>query len=263
MNERMRILRLLEEGKINADEAARLLEALTHSSGKKRKERFHLLHSLEGIPDIIATAINSSMKFGYSTETLTFPIKNLIEFKGISGKVEVTGQEVKTVTVEQDGLVKIIEKDDSLKIKTLSGDIKVITPPSCDLKIAGISGDLLINNIDGRIQVESVSGDIRGYNINGTFFGDFVSGDTKIDFNQAECIKIKSRSGDITITLPDNVQVKLDVVTEDGDIVCDFILKDEERSETSLKGIINKPKGSVQIINSSGDVTIKRNAKIK
>jgi len=37
LNERLRILKLLEDGKINADEAARLLEALSHSEGREKR----------------------------------------------------------------------------------------------------------------------------------------------------------------------------------------------------------------------------------
>lgn len=262
LNERLRILKLLEEGKINADEAARLLEALSHSERKYRKEPHRIWAHIETIPERIASAFNHSFTSAFDNawtkSTMQFPKKKKIEFQGISGDLVITGTVKDTIEIQKDGYAKIKENDNKLGIKALSGAIKISAPHNTDFEIKGISGDLRISNLMGTIKITSVSGDITGEELSGTFIGDFVSGDVNLDYQKVEKIKIISKSGDIILKLDEKVETEIEVKTEDGDITCDFDLKNEEKKDNWLKGIINKPKTTIEIKNEHGDVKIKK-----
>ena len=149
MNEQMRILNLLEHGKINSDQAARLLEALSEPQTRGRKVKASIWSALENIPEVIALAISDSCKTsGKSSEIeeiLEFPAKNKIEFKGISGNLILLGKDSNTIEIEKDGFVKVKEKDDVLEIKALSGDMKITVPHCTDFVIEGVSGDMDIS----------------------------------------------------------------------------------------------------------------------
>jgi len=252
----MRILQLLEDGKINAQEAARLLEALSQSETKEKRRR--LWSSIEVIPDVVSSAIASSFKYATSKETLQFPKKKKIEFKGISGDLEITGNATENIEIQKDGFAKIKEGEHHLEIKAISGEMKITTPKNTNFEMKGVSGDLKISHLNGKIEIASVSGDIQGKELSGSFNGDFVSGDIDLDYKDIEEIKIKSKTGDIVLRLEENIEAEIEVETINGDIDCDFALKDEERKENLLRGIINKPGVKIELKNEHGDIAIKK-----
>ncbi len=258
LNERLRILKLLEEGKINAEEAARLLEALSQSETKERKRRYKIWSSIEAIPEVIASTINSSFKNIISRETLQFSKREKIEFKGVSGEIEITGYDTDTIEIEKEGFAKIMENDNRLEIKAISGNIKMKIPMTTDLAIKGVSGNINISRLNSVIEIASVSGDIKGEELSGTFIGDFVTGDVDLDYKSINKIRVKSKSGYITLRLDETIETHIEVVTEDGSIDCDFDLKDEEKTDTLLKGTLNKPTAQIFIKNDHGDVAIKK-----
>lgn len=258
MNERLRILKLLEDGKINADEAARLLEALSHPEGREKRTRHKIWSSFESIPEVIATAISSSFRDVVAKETFHFPRKEKIIFKGISGDVEIFGDSPDAINIEKDGFAKIVERDNLLMIKAISGSLKMKIPVQTDFTIKGVSGDMKMYQLDSTIEIASVSGNIEGKELSGRFIGDFVSGDVDLDFRTFDKIQIKSKSGNITLRLDENTEATLDVETESGHISCDFELQNKEMKTHKLTGTIGNAKGVIEIRNEHGNVSIKK-----
>ncbi len=258
MNERMQILKMLEEGKINAQEAERLLEALSQSDSRERKSKFKLLSSLEGIPKFISAAIGNAIEDQQGEESMQYAVKKKLSFNGISGDLTIAGKDTDKIEILRDGFAKIKQDDETLHVKTLSGDVSISLPPNTDISVAGISGNINVADINGTIRIESVSGDITGKNLSGSMLGEFVSGDVDLDYDKVAKIRIKTRSGDVTLRLDKKEEAKLDVETGSGSISCDFELKDEEKSSNKLRGIINKAAAEIEIMSKSGDVTIKK-----
>lgn len=258
MNEQLQILKMLEEGKINAEEAERLLAAVARSEGQEKGSRHKIWASLEGLPKVISAALGDSFTEHPETEFHKYPNKSKIMFKGISGNLTVEGTETDTIAIEKDGFARIKEYDDSIAIKALSGDVTMTVPRKIDLAIAGISGDIEVSNIDGDIDIESVSGDITGKNLSGTLSGEIVSGDIDLDYEKVEKIKIKSKSGDVSLHLDEKIEAEIKIETEDGTATCDFDLIDKKEEDDFLSGIINKACARIEIANKHGDVEIKK-----
>ncbi|UCC12417.1 MAG: DUF4097 family beta strand repeat protein [candidate division WOR-3 bacterium] len=251
----MRILKMLEDGKINADEAARLLEAVKSSSppyGSRRRHR--IINGLEHIPEIIAAKINGSFKHACVKTTKTFPSKEKIVFKGISGDLKVLGKAEDTITVEQDGFVKTSEEANALVLKGLGGDVKISTPHKTDVTVKGVSGNIAVEDIDGSLLVKSVSGDIHTQNLKGDFQGAFVSGEVRLDYENLKNIEISAKAANITLSMSKKTEASILIETLDGDIKCDFALKDEEKTDHTLKGTLNKATSTISIRNEHGDV---------
>jgi DUF4097 and DUF4098 domain-containing protein YvlB len=249
---------MLEDGTISAEEAARLLEALSHGD-KRKTHKNRVWNSLEGIPDVIATAIDTSIKFADRTETLTFTKKKRLEFKGISGDLSITGAaQHDTIVIEKDGFTKVQENRDAIRLKALSGDISITTPRKIDLSLKGISGDLVLRDIEGTIEIETVSGDITGSILAGSIQGNIVSGDVDLTYVTLTNMDIRSRSGNITVWLDDTIEAILDIHNNKGVITCEFDLKDEKRTKHTLNGVISKAKTPIHIDNKSGDITIRK-----
>ena len=258
MNERLQILKLLEEGKINAQEAERLLEAVGKSGTHEKGSRHRIWSSLEGLPKAISAALGNSFSESAEEEFHKYPIKSKIKFKGISGNLEIEGTDTQRIDIQKDGFAKIKELEDSIAIKALSGNVKISVPKVTDLAIAGISGDIEISNISGDLEIESVSGDIIGKNLSGSLSGEIVSGDMDLDYAKVEKIRIKSKSGNVTLRLDKKVEAEIEVETADGDVKCDFDLKNRREEDNVLTGIINKPGARIEIKNKHGGVEIKQ-----
>ncbi|HEC78873.1 MAG TPA: hypothetical protein ENI34_06990 [candidate division WOR-3 bacterium] len=258
LNERLRILKLLEQGKINADEAARLLEALTFSHPHTSRRRHKIFSVFEWIPDIITSKINGSFEHGTADRTLAFSRKRRIKFKGISGDLQIHGGEENNITIQKDGFVKIKEDEDTLEVKAITGDIEIAVPHTIDLSIKGVSGDITIRDISGEIKLTSVAADIHGSNLSGSFTGELVAGDVDIEYRHLENIDIKTKKSDITLRLADAVEAEIELEAKHGGIDCEFNLLKEKRTATTLKGIINNKGARIRIKNDRGDIVIKQ-----
>jgi DUF4097 and DUF4098 domain-containing protein YvlB len=258
LNERIQILKLLEEGKINAEEAERLLEAVGKSSSGEKGTRQKIWTSIEGLPKVISAALGNSFSESAETEFHKYPGKKKVKFKGISGNLEIEGADTERIEIQKDGFAKIKEMDDSVAIKALSGNVKMTVPKMIDLEIAGISGDIDVTNIQGKLEIESVSGDIIGKDLSGFLKGEIVSGDIDLDLIKVENITLKSKSGNITLRLHEKIEAELDIETSDGEVECEFDLKDRKDEENVLTGVINKAGAKIEIKNKHGDVQIKK-----
>jgi len=256
LNERLRILKLLEEGKINADEAERLLKALNECETGRRRPHHRFWNSMEIIPEIITSTIAGPFKHFTTKEELQFPRKNRIEFRGISGNIIITGKNIDNIQIDKEGFAKIREADDTLEIKAISGDITISAPKNIDIEIKGVSGNLDIEGVNGKIGISSVSGEIDGKELSGSFKGDFVSGDVSLEYKNIEGIDIKSKTGNITLRLDENVEAEIEIETKYGNIDCEFELKEGTRKRNYLKGIIKDPKAKIEIRNEYGSVAI-------
>ena len=257
MNEKMQILKLLEEGKINAEEASRLLEALSHpATGHRGHPR--MWAAFEQIPEHIATMINGSALHMASAEKLSFDAKDQISIKGISGNMTIKVADQNKITVNKQGFSRVKEKDDHIEIKAISGDIDVQMPKDTKLVIKGVAGSITISGVESEIMLKTVSGNVIGDNLKGTFSGDFVSGDIELEYIDIDKMDIRSRSGDITLYLDDKIDAHINVETEEGNIECDIPLINEKKDEFSLQGDLNKGKGQIHIKCDLGDTILKK-----
>jgi len=240
MEERMRILNMLKEGKINSEDAARLLDALEEKQKESKHRHFifqrpfgsaigsgfqkHLMRDLENIPEIVSKAVSDCcsvavdkvMETDEQTEQ-KFPLKDTIAIRSVSGDIEIEGDEKHNEIVLEccGGIQKNEELEKELIFNTLSSDLVVKTPVKVNVKAATVSGDVEIKNINGEIKCESVSGDCQAKNIAGKLSVKAVSGDIEIK-EMAGDTNIKTASGDIDVALVEFNDVNIE--SKSGDI---------------------------------------------
>ncbi|MGB9720684.1 MAG: DUF4097 family beta strand repeat-containing protein [bacterium] len=263
MNEKMKILRLLEEGKINAEEAARLLEAINESETKKKRGFF--MHGMESFSDMMSDMMGSIMNASFKDHTATEKVevsgKKKLQFKGISGDLELNGIDTAEFVIRKDGIAKILEEGDALLVKTISGDVTIDVPKKIDIEVKGISGNLTLNNIDGKIEIKSVSGDIDGKGLSGIFEGEFVFGDVELEYERVDGIDIRARSGDVILRIDDSVEAEIELTSVRGSVRCDLALKNATEKPNYLRGILNAPESKIEIKNNHGNVILERKQK--
>lgn len=251
MNEEtMKILKMLEEGKIKADEAAKLIEAVGHrrhfvtafsppdkigeTVSEKVREAMHSVHDVLGD---VGTKIKQVV---VGESQIDAEAKSRIVIKILSGDVSIEPSDGKTIEAEG-GLMKKEETDDELILKSLSGDIKLRLP-----KIDKVSINVLSGDISGKIKAKDLKAKT-------------LSGDIYLHLAEIENGEFKSKSGDIALALPvkgTNLSIEAEVKT--GDIDCDLPLKNEEKGDGYLKGVLNSAKGKLVAKTLAGDIELRK-----
>ncbi len=254
MNERMKILKLLEDGKISAEEAERLFEALSASDSERRRGFWG--QPFEFISEIIPGIFESSFKDYAAVEQSEYAGKNRIKIKGISGNIDLTGCDGSIVIVEKEGLTKIYEEGDTLIIKAVSGNLKASVPKNIGIRLKGVAGNINLKNLCGKVEVSSVSGDIRGTGLGGVFEGEFISGNAELEYESVDDISINSRAGNIAIRLSKDTAAEIEVWNKYGNITCDLPLKDVVRKQNYLRGVLNSSDARISVKSKYGDVTL-------
>jgi DUF4097 and DUF4098 domain-containing protein YvlB len=224
--ERTRVLKLLEEGKITADEAARLIEALGTGGPDEKRERRprHRTHrtflrELDRIPDIVGDAVSSAFTgaFGRKPEgERHFPGKKALFVRSVSGDMCIRSwDEDKMVLEGSEGFVRTREQGDRLMLRSISGDLTVKVPTESRVELVSVSGDLNARGLTGEFKIKSVSGDVALEDFTGEATLGSVSGDLTLRMVSGE-LTVDSKSGDIL--LEPSADISGTVATRSGDI---------------------------------------------
>lgn len=282
MEERERILKLLEDGKITAEEAARLLEALgepfrfTHRGpgpdiGKRIAKKIEL--SLKDLPERIQQGL---WFVEGGTKELEFEPTERFTVKAVSGDVRIQGDEGEKIRIKLEGGHKVDEDEKELTVKTMAGDLDIRIPKTQNIELKGASGDFQAHNLDAELRLRCGSGDVDLTDISGTLIavlgaGDIDareikaqthiavgSGDVDVDFVQCRGGKIEAGSGDISLTLPQDANIELTIrKPKRGSIVSDFDFSTEPDAEEYTFNI-GKPEAKLYVKIKYGDINIRK-----
>ncbi len=260
-SERMKILRLLEEGKITAEEAARLLEALSVGESRRRHRGIGIdLSDIFEIPDIVFKSMRFAHPFFQTDEESRneFRLKKQVSLKGVSGDIEVVGSDNGKIIVERRGLGYVSESDDELKIKMISGNFKITLPRSTEVNISGVSGNIILTDMENRVTLHTVSGNIIGKRLKGEIFGKVASGDVQIELLSIKTLEIKGTSGDLRLFIGPQVEAHIELYSHHGLVECDLPLDVKEQRDNYLSGVYQSEKGKIYIESHDGDIYLKK-----
>jgi DUF4097 and DUF4098 domain-containing protein YvlB len=293
-NERDRILKLLEDGKITADQATRLIEALGSERpepdfgphmrgpfGPQRHFRMRGTRDFERIPDVVATAVASAMKNGFEPgeeRSTDFPDKRHLLVKSVSGDLDVTrGEEGRVGLSYSGGMVKVRTSGDQVVVRTMAGDVSATVPTDGRLELEVVSGDISISEAGARIQVKTVSGDVdiaqttgdaqvrtvsgdvNLHRVTGSFEVETRSGDVELVASGPISGSLSSLSGDIAVALPKDADLVLELSVEDeGDIDVDVDLPHEvlEEHEGYMKVQLGAGSRVLKVNTHSADIEV-------
>ncbi|MEO0086974.1 MAG: DUF4097 family beta strand repeat-containing protein [candidate division WOR-3 bacterium] len=254
MDERERILRLLEEGKITAEEAIRLLELLS-----KKEKRTSFFEIFEEIPEVISEIfikIGDSLKTHY--ETLFLSPREKIIIESVSGDIEIFGKEISEIRIEKTGFSKVNSEKEFLKISSLKGNLKIETNCQTEIKFSTISGRLAIFSIKKGIDFQTFSGKVFGKNLSGKIKGETISGDIELIVDDFSQIELATKSGEILLELKENIEANLEFFGKREKLDCEFSIEIIEEKENYLKGVINKQGNLIKIRNEFGKTKIRK-----
>jgi len=249
-NELKRILKMVEEGKISAEDAARLIEAL--SSGRKKPEGIFTI--LEEVGDRIKGLKGFGAKRSYK-----FKRKNSLDLKGLTGNIRVISRDGDTITISCNGFARVDESGTGVRAKIMSGDIEVAVPKKIKLSIGSASGDINIDGVDGELNLKAAAGDITIRDFGGSFDIAGAFSDLDLDIARFEGGRIKAAFGDIKVGLNPDDDIVVEVnLKKGGTIKNDADLKVIDEGKGFLRATMNRGKNRLAIEGVGGSVTFKR-----
>jgi hypothetical protein len=249
--ERTRILKMLEEGKITAQEAEKLLLALkgqprpdliSSDELRSRMRRFGL-REMRHMPEVVGSAIKEAVEDGLNAavrrQRFEFESRGRLLIRNVSGDTVVEAWDKPTVLFDRDegGLWKANEREGMIMAKVLSGDLQVRAPRRTGLTVNSVSGDIAVTGVQGKLDVKSVSGDIalrqtgdavdvsttsgdiKTRDIEGKCHITTVSGDIDLGFCRMLSGLVETRSGDVRVWVPSDADVLLEAeVVLEGEV---------------------------------------------
>lgn len=296
MEEKMRILNLLKEGKITTEEASSLLDALEQKSEEKRHREFifHMPHipkaafaAFGKVPEIVtkivtdscSAAVDKAMGESGEISERRFSAKENIVIRAVSGDIDIEGVKSNEIILDACcGLQKIEDKENELILNMISNDIDLKVPNKTNIRISSVSGDIECTEITGNLEVQTASGDLELEKISGkveikSASGDIeiskfsgavdvktASGDIEVEFNVFEESTIETKSGDISVVLPKKMNAVIELFSEDGEIETsiDKSYEELEKKTGYLKiGVGDKTK-KLYCHTKSGDIVLRQ-----
>jgi DUF4097 and DUF4098 domain-containing protein YvlB len=196
---------------------------------------------------------------------LSVPRGTEVEAQSVSGDVTVIGVEGETNAHSVSGDVTIRDAKRLEEAKSVSGDVEVRSSGSEEeTEIASVSGEVTASDIQAEeLTISSVSGDVRIENAScergslESVSGDLVYSGRIVSGGRYE---FESHSGDVEITIGEDVGFELEASTFSGDLESDFEMRvtSSDRSGKTLNGVVGDGSAFIEVSTFSGDLELRR-----
>jgi|GEM_PF-5060312 len=238
MNEKMKILKLLEEGKINAEEAAKLLAAI--GEGKKKDVSSDFVKNImDGVSSIVGETIGGVFSFTNGGEKeIKIEKGDELFLKSVGSSIEFSPYDGNNISIKSgSGIIKANKEDSKITAKVVGGSAEILYPSVISVSVKDVGG-----SIEGVCPEEFVLKQ--------------MGGSAKLTFDAIKDVCINSKGGSIKLFLGD-CDIVFDITAPHGNIDFDIPAKFETKEEQRIKGELGKGKGKLEIRAVGGDVSIK------
>jgi hypothetical protein len=180
-----------------------------------------------------------------------------------SGNMTVLDAKAKSAEINSNSGDKILENlnlEEKLYVHSSSGSTKLKDIFCNQIIIESNSGDISGERIHGQqIHADIRSGKVDLKDMEGGAQITSTSGDIHITaLKPLESYQLSARSGNITLTLPDDTGFTLDSQVSSGNISCAFDLSNKIKEEKHLSGSFGNGEVLIKADTSSGNITIKK-----
>ena len=188
-----------------------------------------------------------------------------VEIQSVSGNVVLVGVEGTASAQSVSGDVRVTDVSELVQAKSVSGNVEVHRARSGrHADVESVSGEVLVEGIEAsELTVSSVSGDVRLRDVSSRRASlESVSGDLEYTGSIAASGRydFQTHSGDVVLTIGDEVGFELEASTFSGEIESDFDLKTTSRAQKGkrLSAVVGDGSAVIEVSTFSGDVQLLR-----
>ena len=245
-----KILNMLEEGKISADEAERLIRAIGSSkSAEPFDKRF--VDAMDKVGKNISTAVLGAIKSVHFEGKEEIGKPERIKIALGTGDLYIGASKDDMAHLDIDGVHSLRREKGRVSLAVGSGDASIMLPDrvDCDVKIG--RGDFELEDVECNLELK------------------LGSGDASVAPKGFDTLEAKLGNGDFEMKLPENIECEIHIETgKDCDVelpksITNIEEKVIRRSLGEQKKVIDarigeNPKKKVKIYLGNGDITIKQ-----
>jgi DUF4097 and DUF4098 domain-containing protein YvlB len=250
-----KILNMLEQNKISANEATELIDAIKGKSDEKdRKIESNWINSItdnvlssiketfDGVGDYVNSSIKAKGKVIVDAEYDCSDLQKL-NIKSFGGDLTIRNSDDIKLRFDSaeniNGLVK--KQNDEMNIKLFGSDAALYIPKNIEiLDILQLGGDLNCDLIANKVKVNSKGGDVE------------------LKLNEIKELVVKSVGGDVACYFPENIDGKFNVKCEGGDFSSDISYEGEKRRGEYSGKFKQGKELDIEIHSLGGDVKFKK-----
>jgi hypothetical protein len=237
---------LLKSVDIDVSQLGNRVRVSTEHTGRGRRHRDH----------------DGSVSVSYR---VTVPKGTEVEIQSVSGSVSLVGVDGAGSAQSVSGDVRVADVAELVQAKSVSGNVEVLRARSGrHADIESVSGEVRVEDVDaGELTVSSVSGDVRLKGVSSRRASlESVSGDLEYTGTIARGgrYEFQTHSGDVILTLGDDVGFELEASTFSGEIESDFALETTSRGKRGqrLSAVAGDGSAFIEASTFSGDVRLLR-----
>ncbi len=165
------------------------------------------------------------------------------------------------------GVLELDNGQGTVTVKAARGDFKLETG-SGSFTLTDLAGNLDVETGSGRVGVSRIRGDLKVEAGSGDVILEGVasrrvqvgtgSGDVSVEGYPLPdgCWELETGSGDVRLAIPATTACRLSVETGSGAIDCRLPLRGREEEPGCLRGVLNRPDASVEVLTGSGEVVL-------
>ena len=184
-------------------------------------------------------------------------------------RVEVHGEDGDLNAESLSGVVLTADRGD-VRVRNITGPSQItLRRGDVHLEAAAVagqlevsSGDVDASDVTGPLKIAARSGDVKVEKMNGPLDIDITRGDVLLRPGQLSGpLHARSRSGDISLSLPATAQFSVDASTSNGDVSSEFVeVKPESTGRRgNLRGAIGKGP-TIDLHTDRGDLSLRKSA---
>jgi Toastrack DUF4097 len=188
-----------------------------------------------------------------------------VDLQSVSGRVTLRGVDGEATAQSVSGDVSVSDASSLSRAKSVSGEVEVRNARSArEMEIESVSGNVSADRIDAdELTVSSVSGDVSITTVSSKRASlESVSGNIRYTGRIASGghYEFQSHSGDVVITIGDDVGFQLEARTFSGDIDSELPLKttSTDSKRRNVQGVVGDGSAFIEATTFSGDVEIRR-----
>ncbi|MBN2543899.1 hypothetical protein JXI42_13660 [bacterium] len=236
-----KVLEMLSEGKINAEEAERLINALKGPERKDYAKGFTdniskgVASILESVPNFVEPFVDP-INVG-TMETIDMENKQGLEVKLIGGSLQFSQSDTgKLDAMSNTGIVRINEEGDLVSIKVVGTSMNLEVP-----KIKTLQTKIMGGNIEGSCPAEEIELVCKG-------------GDIDLALPFCREIKFNGYGGNLSLRIPQDGDFDIQVKKWMGNFTTDLPLEVLEDTDNYYKAKLNKGGNLIEIECKAGNV---------
>lgn len=148
-----------------------------------------------------------------------------------------------------------------IDLSSTSGDLDLGNIKANQIKLESTSGDITCSKLEGHAKCASTSGDTEIEAASGSGSYQTTSGELDVAYVKADGdLTLTSQSGDVSLTLPANLEFNFEGTTGSGTISAPFRKVDTGNRHIVKDVIGDNPSISVQVVTQSGDINVNQKA---